>query len=124
MKYQSSNLSQKMALELWFKLHQAMETETIKWRSYIDHEELSRIIGTNKKYISQVVNQITGLTIPEFLNTYKIAAFIEKGRRGELKIKTIEGTAREVGFDNRATFYRAFRNFMGCSPLQFLNGYF
>jgi len=120
MKYQSSNLSKEKALNLWFKLHQAMENETINWKAYIDHEALARMMGTNRKYISQVINQATGLSFPSYLNTYRIEAFIQKLQNEEWKLKTIEGLAREVGFDNRATFYRAFQNLMGHSPTTLL----
>jgi len=116
MKYQTSNLSQKMTLELWFKLHQAMETESINWRVYIDHEQLAKLMGTNRKYISQVVNQVTGLSIPSYLNLYRIQAFRKEVKKGALQIKTIEGIAREVGFENRATFYRVYKKYLGITP--------
>ena len=117
MKYQSSKLSQEKALQLWLKLHEAMEKESINWRKDISHYELAEEMGTNRNYISRVVNQVACLTIPNYINIYRVNAFQCKLKNGELEYKTVEGLGMEVGFKSKATLYRVVNEIYGTSPM-------
>jgi AraC-like DNA-binding protein len=41
--------------------------------------------------------------------------------RDKLDKLTIEGIARESGFNSRASFYRAFKKYTAVSPSEFIN---
>ena len=52
----------------------------------------------------------------QFINDYRIREACQLFERGIHHEKTIEGIALTVGFNNRATFISAFKNYTGVTP--------
>ena len=112
-KYQTSHISQKELHRIWWQLHDALESNSQPWLNPTSLKEFCDLLQTNQKYFSQTVNQATGSNIIALLHCYRIKAFLKKIRLGEAKTKTIEGLQLEVGFQNRSSFYAAFRKIIG-----------
>ncbi|WP_051197586.1 helix-turn-helix domain-containing protein [Flavobacterium soli] len=81
--------------------------------------DLSKILGTNDKYISQAINSYSNSNFNIFLNRYRVGhakkMFIEKGSKVPVKVVSMES-----GFSSYATFYKQFKDLTGLTPSQFM----
>lgn len=78
--------------------------------------QLAKSLGTNTTYLSRAVRLGFHLTLRELLNHVRIAVVLERLQSGMKPDNTIEGIAREAGYAERSTFYRAFREITGMTP--------
>ena len=115
-KYRTSHITPQKLNSLWWNLHEILESEKHIWRFPPNILQLCKSLNTNEKYLSQTINQATGLSIVSLFHCYRIEAFLKKLSLGEAQFKTIEGLLTEVGFQNRSSFYRAFRLTVGTHP--------
>jgi len=115
-RYHTSHITPQKLNALWWKLHSILEDENKIWQFPPDIPRLCKRLDTNQKYLSQTINQATGLSIVSFFHCYRIEAFLIKLSLGEAQLKTIEGLLTEVGFQNRSSFYKAFRLTTGIHP--------
>ncbi|KEO71850.1 helix-turn-helix domain-containing protein [Anditalea andensis] len=82
--------------------------------------ELSKELGLPSRYLSYLINRYHHKSYKEFLNQYRIDAFIAKAQSDEIKNKTLLGLAMESGFNSKSTFNQAFKNYKGKSPSEYL----
>jgi AraC-like DNA-binding protein len=115
-RYRTSHITPHKLNALWWKLHEILESKNQIWQFPPNILQLCKSLDTNQKYLSQTINQSTGLSITSFFHCYRIEAFLKKIAQGEAKLKTIEGLLTEVGFQNRSSFYKAFRSTVGTHP--------
>lgn len=103
--------------ELYRKLTLYMELE----KPYIDNElrlvNLADQLGFSTHLLSKVINKKSGKNFNQFVNEYRL----EEAKRlllenPEYSVKTIYF---DVGFNNKATFYNAFKKEFNCTPLQY-----
>ena len=120
-KYRTSHITSQKLNILWWKFHSIVEDENQIWKFPPDIPKLCKRLDTNQKYLSQTINQATGLSITSFFHCYRIEAFLKKLSHGEAQLKTIEGLMTEVGFQNRSSFYKSFRLSIGTHPMKLLS---
>jgi len=76
-------------------------------------------ISLPRKQISQVINENLNDNFYNYINRYRI----EESKRLLENIKfdrfSIEGIAKQSGFNSRSSFYAAFKNETGITPSQF-----
>jgi len=74
--------------------------------------EAARRLGTNESYLSRALNKGLGASFAEVVNGIRAARRLREGGApaGLLEL------AFEAGFSSKATFNRAFRAAIGCSP--------
>ncbi len=77
---------------------------------------LAELVDEPVYLVSKCLNQYLNQSFHEFVNEYRIEAFIEKSKNASHL--TIEGIALEVGFSNRASFYRIYKKKTGMTPSQ------
>ena len=91
-------------------------------RCYIDPsltlEDLVRYFGVNRTYLSAAINR-SEVSFKRFINQYRIKAAIQLIH--EQPDSQLEDIYLQVGFNNRRTFYNAFKETTGISPSQFKN---
>ena len=103
--------------ELYTKLTRYMETE----KPFIDNElrlvNLADSLGFSTHLLSKVINKKARKNFNQFVNDYRLQEakklLLENP---EYSIKTIYF---DVGFNNKATFYQAFKKEFHCTPSQF-----
>jgi AraC-like DNA-binding protein len=82
--------------------------------------DLANELGLPVHTVSMVINSKMNLTFPDLINKYRI----EMAKTLLLDMKknhsTIEAVAYDCGFNNRTSFYAAFRKFAGQSPSEYL----
>ncbi len=74
-------------------------------------------LGFSTHLLSKVINDKSGKNFNQFINDYRLQEAEQLLRKAtNLSIQNIY---YEVGFNNKATFYSAFRKKYGCTPTQF-----
>ena len=101
-------------------LLEVMKTE----KPYLDQNlnifTLAKRLGTNSKYLSQVINQEFDKSFVHFINEYRI----EEAKQILLVENnyTIEAQSQMVGFKSKSSFNIAFKRHTGITPTLFIQG--
>lgn len=77
---------------------------------------LARRLNTNTTYLSRVINEYYGQSFSSFINTFRVNAAQRMLLSAEYGHLTIEGIAREVGFNSKSSFNTAFKSLTGLTP--------
>jgi AraC-like DNA-binding protein len=101
---------------LWNTIKNYVETDQCFCNSTITLDNVAKDLGINRTYISNIINSHEE-NFSTFINRYRIRMAIQI--LSDNSKESIENIAEKVGFNNRKTFYNAFRNITGLSPSQF-----
>lgn len=116
-KYLSSNLGERQRLELAGRIQDVMENTTAFCDCDFSLDTLAELVGSNKKYVSQVINDTFGKSFNNYINPYRIhlaqRRFADTGHYGNLTMKAI---AESVGFKSYSSFISVFRKVTGITP--------
>ena len=81
-----------------------------------------RILGTNKKYLYQAINDNTDTNFGTFINRYRIDGakrIMENGKQNNEQINLSE-MFTSAGFNFSTSFYHAFKQVTGLTPCDYL----
>ena len=80
-------------------------------------EAISKRFGYNEKYLSHALHELTGMHFSKFLSRYGV----ERAREllAENMEKSVSEIAIECGFSSFNTFFRAFKEMTGKTPLEY-----
>jgi len=81
--------------------------------STITFEEAARDMHFSEPYFSKVFHKLFGMTFTQYLNTVRIAAAIEKLKKGNFSVTEISASC---GFNTIRNFNRVFKKFTGYTP--------
>lgn len=114
-KHSNSNNS---ADDLFWKLEKLMREEHIYRSHDISLDRLASLLGTNRTYISQIINKFTDKSFWDYINMYRIteATQILSDMEADVQIKAIY---EDLGYNSAASFFRVFRKEMGVTPLKY-----
>ena len=87
--------------------------------SNFSSKDLAKLLQTNTRYLSAVVNSRVGMNYSCLLNEYRIKDALRMLGDKKNAEKNVEEISAMVGFANRQSFYAAFYRIMGETP----NGY-
>jgi AraC-like DNA-binding protein len=108
-------------MEEWkYKLTNIMENQLPHLEPELNLTQLAKQLNTNPSLLSKIINEGMGQNFNDFINEYRVKAFIEKLKAGEQKTQTLLGIALDSGFNSKATFNRAFKKYYGTSPKEWL----
>lgn len=119
-KYQKTGLSDTLSIEMKHKLERIMEEEKPYLENTLRLDDLARKLNLSRNHASQIINQHFDLSFFDFVNKYRV----EEAKRLLTHPKekaTIAQIAYDAGFNNRASFYKAFKKFENQNPTQYLN---
>lgn len=103
------------------RLKEIMDAKQLFLNPDLSLKELSQKLGLPPRYVSFLINYYHHKTYKEFVNKYRVDAFITKAQSTEIKHKTLLALALESGFNSKSTFNQAFKNYKGKSPSEYLN---
>lgn len=114
-KYQNNGLSPSLALEMKDKLVSLMESDQLFLDNSLTLDVLSDELNLSRHHTSQLINEYFKVNFFEFINNYRIDEAIKllEDEQSELNINQIIYT---TGFNNRTSFYNAFKKKTGISP--------
>lgn len=119
-KYAASALDKQTYQELVDQARKLIEREHLYTNPQLTIADLADGLNTNSKYLSQAINDLLGLSFPDFINQYRV----EEARRqllyAENRTLTIEAIGQLAGFRSKSSFFRAFKKMTGLTPNQYI----
>ena len=117
-RYSGSSLNKDSQQELFGRLERLMQNDQVYKNSLFTREKMAELLGTNRTYLSQTINEQTGLTFTHYMNKYRIeeARIILADPQDDTPIKAI---AADLGFSSVTTFYTLFKAVVQMSPDQY-----
>ena len=94
------------------------EKRYLKVNLNINH--ISHELAISQTKISTLFQKHLNTTFPKFKNKLRVYEAIELLEKNQHKNLSIEGVAIKAGFKNKSTFYIAFKNELGMTPLDWI----
>ena len=80
---------------------------------------LSQELEIPKQYISEILNVHLRTSFQDFVNGYRVNAFIACLGEEQYEHFTLMGIASEVGFNSKSSFYSIFKKHQGLTPSEY-----
>ena len=119
-KYQSSSLKGLDEVKLYNRLKELVGEEALFLDPNLTLKSVADRLGTNTKYLSQVVNRYAGCNFQYFINKYRIEEAKKKIISEEYKNLTLYGIGLQCGFKNKSTFYKVFKELTELTPKDYI----
>ncbi|MCL2008622.1 MAG: AraC family transcriptional regulator [Treponema sp.] len=87
-----------------------------EYQENITASTIAKAVNMNETYMQKLFKKEMGETLLEYITKYRISQSIALMRNTNMKFVDI---AAQVGFNNRQTFYNAFKEFTGYNPLRY-----
>jgi AraC-like DNA-binding protein len=120
LKYQKSGLTSSFSEELRDQLLILLIKEKVFKQSDISLGELASRLETTRHNMSQVINEHFELNFFQLINKYRIEEAKEILSSDRLRNLNIIDIAYDVGFNNKVTFNKAFKEQTGMTPSGYL----
>jgi AraC-like DNA-binding protein len=122
-KYKNSGLTQTMLLSLKEQLVKVMEVDKL----FLDHkltlQTLAEALNTDRYSLSQLINQEFNKNFYEFINDYRINESVTIIKRNPERVQLVADLTYESGFNNKVSFYRAFKKRKQITPAKYIKEY-
>lgn len=119
LKYANSRLTEEQKNEIFNTLKVLMKDQKPFLNPKITIEDLASLMGVNKKYVSQVINEKTKDNFYMFINRHRVDEAKQMLLNKEFDHLSIEGIGNSVGFNSRSVFNSAFKQLENVTPTQF-----
>ncbi len=121
-KYKRTGLSKEFSMELREKLLVIMDKEKPYCNPDIRLDTLAARLDISRHHASQVINEHFSVNFFDFINEYRIreAERLLTSTKTQLSITDI---AFQSGFNNRVSFYKAFKKIEGTTPSAYRDHY-
>ncbi len=119
-RYKTSSLRGIEELQLYSRVKKQMTDGRVFLSSSFTLGHLSESLEVNTKYLSQVINRLSGKNFQQFINSYRVEEYkccLESNQHLDL---TFFALAQKCGFANKSTFYKVFRDQVGVTPKVYL----
>ena len=121
LKYEKTGLSESFSLELKNKLEHLMSSEKLYLRHELRLDDIAELLDISRHHASQVINENFNLNFYDFVNAYRIEEAKAKLCSGfENSSESISDIAYQCGFNNRVSFYKAFKKITHTTPTEFM----
>lgn len=117
-KYATSSLTNEKNSELFVKFERLMEEQKLYKEKNLTREKIAELLDTNRTYLSQVINEKTGMSVLACVNAYRINEAFEtlSDAKNDIPLKALSS---DLGFASLTTFYKAFRQKTGMTPAKY-----
>ncbi|WP_161992009.1 helix-turn-helix domain-containing protein [Flagellimonas algicola] len=120
-KYEKTGLSKAFSQELKTKLENLMLTQKPYLNQDLRLDDIARMLDISRHHASQVINENFGLNFYEYVNKYRIEEAKDRlNSHSETTVPSISEIAYQCGFNNRVSFYKAFRKMTHTTPSEFM----
>ena len=104
---------------LFNQFQQTLQTKCLYREPALSIEDVARILKVNRNHLSRAINRCSGKNFSACINEYRIKEAVRIMSDTDPKKYSIEEIAYKVGYDERKTFYNAFKKMTGLSPSHF-----
>ncbi len=115
-KLKKTKLSETQKKELLESIVLLMEEEKYYLNEQFTVRDFAKEIGTNRNYLSQIINEFFNTNFTNFVNEYRVKEARKLLLNPEYQNYSLEGIAKTCGFHSKATFNTAFKKFTGVTP--------
>ena len=109
----------KTGIETQRIVFRAMSYIHAKFAEQVTRNDLAEFVGLSERHLSRCFNQELGISPMTYLNRYRVKRAKELLKSGH---KNITQIAEEVGFSSSGYFTRVFRDEVGVSPREYMQG--
>ena len=102
------------------KMKYLMEEEKVFLDNELTLVHLSEKMNTSTNNVSWLLNSVYKSNFYDFINGYRIEAFLCKVKQEEHKTKTLLSMSMEVGFNSKSTFKKAFNSALYETPTSYI----
>lgn len=119
-KYAASSLTDEKSLELFRTLERIMREEKIYKDNSISKDKVAELLGTNRTYLSRIINEQAQLSFTHYVNRFRIEEAIRllSDPANNTPLKAISA---DLGFNSISTFYNLFQSAVAMTPSQYRN---
>lgn len=118
-RYKRSSLKTDVRARIIHRLDRIMHEEELYTDTKLSIDDVAQRLGINSKYLSQSINEAYNRNFYIYVNELRV----EKAKSYLLVDShanySIEGIARQVGFQSKSSFYIAFKRITGLTPSAF-----
>ncbi|MCL6273831.1 AraC family transcriptional regulator [Muricauda sp. 2012CJ35-5] len=84
-------------------------------------DDIAELLNISRHHASQVINENYGLNFFDYVNAYRVeeAKRLLEGNQ-ENDVQSISEVAYQSGFNNRVSFYNAFKKVTNTTPTEYL----
>lgn len=118
-RYKNSNLADHDKQDILSKIINVMEYSDKIYDNDFDLNTLAEMVGTNYKYVSQVINQEFNKNFSAYLSEYRVHEACRKLADRNYSNMTLEAIAESVGFKSRSNFIACFKKATGMTPSEY-----
>lgn len=117
-KYSVSSLTDDKKEDLFQRIEALMNDEQLFRDPHLTKEKMADKLGTNRTYLSQVINEKTTLNVTQYINNFRIDEAVRQlsDARDDTPLKSLAG---ELGFNSTSTFYKVFQSSVGMTPAHY-----
>jgi len=101
------------------QIRQLIDKDKVYTNSNFSLTDLATLLEVNRNYVSATINRCTGNNFAHFINEYRISEAIDIMSLQKNASLTIDQIAYSSGFNDRKSFYRAFKKVTGLAPSEF-----
>lgn len=84
--------------------------------------ELARELGTNRSYLSSIINKHKHMSFPQYINSLRIVYITKRLTEDRIyRSYSVDALAKCCGIASRKTFAKHFRRINGIGPFEFIN---
>lgn len=114
----TSRIDRDRSDEIISKFEELMLVRKIYRDPTLSREKLADMVGTNRTYLSKVVNERYGKSVSQLVSSYRVNRAVELLSRPDpdLQMKAVE---IDSGFSSSSSFFRVFKDQVGMSPAKF-----
>ncbi len=121
LKYKTSNLNPSLIEAYKTEIINAMEVEQLYLNSKLNIELVSKTLNIPRTHISEILNIHINKSFQDFVNEYRIEAFIKSLQEDTSSNYTLFGLASKVGFNSKSSFNATFKKIKGVTPTQYIS---
>ena len=119
-KYTKSGLDQTQINTIKNKLEKIMDEEEPYKDSSLKLQDLAELLNIRRNHLSQILNDEYQMKFFDFLNHYRLQAFLKSMHsKADTEINITE-MAYDSGFSSSSVFYKIFKRYQDISPRQYL----
>lgn len=120
-KYEKTGLSEAFSHELKDKLEILMLEEKLYLNNELRLSDIAELLNISRHHASQVINENFNMSFYDYVNSYRIEEAKDKLCSSfENSSTSISEIAYQCGFNNRVSFYKAFKKITHITPKEFI----
>jgi len=117
--YKKSSLQEKDMVRIFKSIENSMKTDSLFLQENLSLQDLSENVKIPQHHITQTLNIYKEISFYDYINAYRVEAFINKLQKGDSDKFSLLGLAFDCGFNSKSSFNRVFKNITGKSPSEF-----